>query len=127
MEIVRDILLDAGQPTVRRYRPGEIRLRGVTYAASIIVTPNDVIDDWPPQNFDSLAARHLEVLVGLEPRPDMILLGTGEHQHFPGRDVLEPLLRSGLGVEIMDTAAACRTWNILLSENRHAVAALIIR
>lgn len=127
MEIVRDNLLDAGQPAVRRYEPGEIRVRGTTYTGSIVLTPEEVITDWPPQTVAALEPGHLERLLAIEPQPEMILLGTGTRQHFPPRDVLAPLLAAGLGVEIMDTAAACRTWNIVLSENRRAVAALIIR
>lgn len=127
MEIVRDPLLESGRPVVRHYRPGEIRVRGTAYSASLILTPQQIIADWRPQDAADLAAADLERLLALDPRPDMVLLGTGERQRFPQRDVLAPLLAAGIGLEIMDTAAACRTWNVVLSEGRRAAAALIIK
>lgn len=127
MEIVRDFLRDAEQPTVRHFHPGELRVRGTTYARSVIITPQRVIDDWPPQTSVELSAAHLQRLLELEPRPEVILLGTGERQHFPSPEVMAPLFAAGVGVEIMATAPACRTWNIVLAEGRRAAAALLIR
>jgi len=127
MEIVRDMLGDAEQPLIRHYHPGEIRVRDTAYARSLIVTSREVIDDWTPQAHTELEPAHLERLLQLDPRPEMILLGTGEEQHFPPHATLAPLIDAGIGVEIMATSAACRTWNIVLSEGRRAAAALIIR
>lgn len=127
MEIVRDMLADAEQPLIRHYHPGEIRVRETNYERSLIVTPRRVIDDWPPQVHTELTPDHLERLLALDPRPEMILLGTGENQHFPPRETMAPLINAGIGVEIMATVAACRTWNIVLAEGRRAAAALIIR
>lgn len=127
MEIVRDFLRDAELPTVRHYHPGELRVLDTAYEHSIIVTPHGIIDDWPPQTSDELVAAHLARLLELEPRPEVVLLGTGERQQFPPRAVMAPLLAAGVGVEIMATAPACRTWNIVLAEGRRAAAALIIR
>ncbi len=127
MEIVRDSLLETGRPSVHHYRPGALGVLNTTYSASVILTPTQVIDDWPPQSVAELAAAHLETLLALEPRPETVLIGTGEKQSFPPREVLAPLINAGMGVEIMDTRAACRTWNILLAEDRRVVAALILR
>lgn len=127
MEIVRDFLLESEQPAIRHYSPGEIRVGGSDYERSVIVTPRRVIPDWAPQTIEALTREHLDRLLAIDPRPDMILLGTGTRQHFPERETLAPLFAAGLGVEIMDTAAACRTWNIVLAEGRRAAAALIIR
>lgn len=127
MEIVRDFLLGSEQPVIRRYRPGEIRVRDTSYEASVVITPRRLIAGWPPQSAAALSAEHLATLLELDPVPEIVLLGTGERQHFPAREVMAPLLAAGLGVEIMDTASACRTWNILLAESRRAAAALIIR
>lgn len=127
MEIVRDPLIDTARPSVHHYRPGELGVLGETYSASLILTPARVIDDWPPQSLAELDASHLEALLALDPRPETVLIGTGETQRFPARDVLAPLINAGLGIEIMDTRAACRTWNILLAEDRRVAAALILR
>jgi uncharacterized protein len=59
-------------------------------------------------------------------RPDLVLLGTGACLQFPPPRVLAPLVEAGIGHEVMDTAAACRTWNILLSEGRRVLAALVV-
>jgi uncharacterized protein len=126
MEIVRDPLAEASRPSAHHYRPGELGVLGKTYTASVILTPAEIIDDWPPQSAAAIAPVHLERLLGLNPRPEMVLLGTGEKQIFPQHEVLAPLARVGVSVEVMDTRAACRTWNIVLSEDRRAAAALIV-
>ena len=127
MEIVRDLLGNSEQPAIRHYHPGELRVRSDTYTASVIITPWEVFDDWAPQLHTELQPPHLERLLQLDPRPEIILLGTGESQHCPPAEIMAPLFNAGVGVEVMDTAAACRTWNILLTEGRSAAAALIIR
>ncbi|MGH8275019.1 MAG: Mth938-like domain-containing protein [Gammaproteobacteria bacterium] len=127
MEILRDSLLESGRPAVRRYKPGELGVQGSRYTQSVVLTTERVINDWPPQSADAIEAAHLEILLELDPRPEIVLIGTGERQIFPSREVLAPLINAGTGFEIMDTRAACRTWNILLSEDRHAAAALILR
>ncbi|MGH8428508.1 MAG: Mth938-like domain-containing protein [Gammaproteobacteria bacterium] len=127
MEIVRDFLLESEQPSVRHYHPGEIRIGATIYDHSLIVTPTRVVPDWPPQTLDELDVTNLAWLLELEPRPEMIILGTGERQRFPRQEKLAALFEAGIGVEIMDTAAACRTWNIVLAEGRRAASALIIR
>lgn len=127
MEIVRDLLAENDRPTVRRYESGRIDVLGTRHTSSVILTLTDVIDGWPPQSIDELEPAHLERLTALDPRPETVLVGTGEHQVFPPQEVLAPLIDARMGFEFMDTRAACRTWNILLSEDRHAVAALILR
>lgn len=127
MEIVRDTLREPDLPAVRHYHPGELRVREISYERSLIITPWEIIDDWAPQSAAELEAADLERLLQLEPRPEVILLGTGASQHFPAREIMAPLLSAGTGVEVMATDAACRTWNVLLAERRRAAAALIIR
>lgn len=127
MEIVRDFLVTGDQPIIRHYHPGELRVRNTTYQESLIITPREGGMPWAPQAIDELEAMHLERLLELDPRPEMILLGTGENQHFPPHDVMAPLIDANIGVEIMASDAACRTWNIVLSEGRRAAAAIIIR
>jgi uncharacterized protein len=72
----------------------------------------------------ALTAEHLAQLTAFP--CDVLLLGTGRRQRFPAPALLRPLIESGRGYEIMDTAAACRTYNILVAEGRIVLAALII-
>ena len=127
MEIVRDFLLDAEQPVIRHYHPGLLRLRNSAHEESLIITPRGGARPWGPQEFADLRTEHLAQLLTLDPRPELILLGTGETQHFPSREMMAPLINANVGVEVMTSIAACRTWNIVLSENRQAAAAIIIR
>ncbi|MGH7058091.1 MAG: MTH938/NDUFAF3 family protein, partial [Acetobacteraceae bacterium] len=76
MEIARDQLLDSGRPAVRRYRPGELGVQGVNHTASVILTPTEVIDGWPPQSAAEITSAHLEQLLVLDPRPEVVLIGT---------------------------------------------------
>ena len=78
----------------------------------------------PDMVFDALATEHLTQLAAFS--CDVLLLGTGLRQRFPSPALLRPLIESGRGFEIMDTAAACRTYNILVGEGRIVLAALIV-
>jgi len=91
---------------------------------SLILTGQQLITDWEPNRLDELTAAHLDAVLNLE--PELILLGTGARQQFPAMDIMLPLHRARIGVEVMDTAAACRTFNILVAEGRHVVAALMM-
>lgn len=115
------------QPTlnmVRAYGAGMVRIGDRTYDRSVIVTATAVIEDWPPRSIDDLRAVDLEPLLQL--RPEVLLIGSGARQQFPVRDVLSALYASRLGFEIMDTGAACRTYNVLAAEGRNVAAALIL-
>lgn len=90
---------------------------------SLVVTPQTVLD-WPPETFADLDARHMEPV--LELGPEIVVLGTGEQQRFPSKDVLAAATNIGIGVEVMDTAAACRTYNVLVGEGRAVAAALLM-
>ena len=90
---------------------------------SVIITPEEV-RRWAPLSFDELQARHLELVVDL--RPEVVILGTGMRLRFPPPDITARLQIRGIGVEIMATDAACRTFNILLAEQRRVAAALLL-
>ncbi len=89
----------------------------------VVVTADRLIPDWAP-GFRELQPAHLEVLRSLE--PEILLLGTGARLRFPPPDCMAVFLQQGIGMEVMDTAAACRTYNILLGEGRRVVAALFM-
>jgi uncharacterized protein len=110
--------------SINAYASGQVTVNGETITASIILTPERIIRDRLPAVFDHMNAAHLEGLDQLE--PEIILVGTGDTLRFPPAAWTAAYLARGIGVEIMDTAAACRTYNVLLSEDRHVVAALLI-
>lgn len=112
-----------GQNAISSYGPGFVTINGHTYRHSLVVGHDRLIADWPVAKAEDLSSEHL---VGLDRGCDVILLGTGARQCFPQRAVLKPMLAKRIGVEVMDTAAACRTYNILLAEGRAVVAALIV-
>ena len=112
-----------GNYLIRAYRPGIVTINDQQIEHSLIVTP-DYLADWQPQQFDELQAAHFEELLVLE--PELVLLGTGTRQQFPHPQLTQSLLKQGIGVEAMDTGAACRTYNIVMAEGRRVVAALIV-
>ena len=106
------------------YEPGRIQVDGKSFRDGLIVSPDRVITPWGPDCAADLSAEHFEPLIELDPQ--VIILGTGERQVFPDPRVYLAAMRRGLGVEIMDTGAACRTYNILMSEGRRVAAGLIM-
>jgi uncharacterized protein len=106
------------------YGEGYVAVNGARHSASLVVGGDRLITDWPAASLDALTADHLAALVEL--KPEIVLLGSGPTFRFPEPALLAPLYKAGIGVEVMDTPAACRTYNILLGEGRNVVAALII-
>lgn len=114
----------AGLFSITAYDAGHIEVNGRRLTKSFLLTPQRLIEDWSPASVDSLMESDL--LAVAELGCPIVLLGTGRRQHFPARALLRPLLERRLGVEVMDTFAACRTYNILMSEGRDVAAALIL-
>ncbi|SFE26004.1 Mth938-like domain-containing protein [Nitrosomonas sp. Nm166] len=106
------------------YGDGYILINQVRYEKSLIVLPDHLIEDWPILSVSQLEARHFDNL--LSHTPEIIILGTGAKHQFPNRSLLSRLVKSGIGIEIMDTKACCRTYNILVEEGRRVAAALLI-
>jgi len=95
-----------------------------SYNRTLVVTPHQLIRDWPPQCMDEIDPSHVEMLLELE--PEIVLLGSGPHLQWPDPELVRLLVDRGIGFEVMDTGAACRTYNILMSEQRRVVAALLM-
>jgi uncharacterized protein len=106
------------------YEPGRIVIDGQAYSDGLIVSPERIVTGWGPDAASDLTAEHFAPLLEIDPQ--VIILGTGYHQVFPEPQIYLAAMQRGLGVEIMDTGAACRTYNILMSEGRKVVAALIM-
>ena len=102
----------------------EIRVGERLIRASLILTATDMVLDWPPRSVHELAPEHLQEALAFA--PEVILLGTGLRQDFPAAHVLAPVHHAGVGIEVMDTRAACRTFNVLVQEGRKVAAALIL-
>ena len=121
MRFAQDHLPD--QNSIRAYERGRIVVNEHIIDRHVVVTADRLIPDWAP-GFVELQAAHLEALWYLE--PEILLLGTGARLRFPAPDCMAVFLQRGIGMEVMDTAAACRTYNILLGEGRRVVAALFM-
>jgi len=92
--------------------------------ASAIITPETVVENWQPTHPSELQPEHMQQL--LEFQPEIVLLGTGRQLRFPASEIGQACYQAGAGFEVMDTGAACRTYNILAAEGRRVVAALLM-
>lgn len=109
---------------IRACSAHEITVRDQVIRGSVILSVGKVVTDWPPKSVTELKPEHLQMAV--DSQPQVILLGTGANQVFPPPEVLAPVYRAGIGIEIMNTPAACRTYNVLVQEGRQVMAALIL-
>lgn len=114
----------AGVNVVHAYAPGEVTINRQVYRGSLVLTPDRIITDCLPENFDELASRHFEALQALA--PELVIFGSGRRLRFPPAALTQPLVNAQVGLEVMDTGAACRTYNILVAEGRRVVAALLM-
>lgn len=112
------------QYVIRSHSDKEIKVNNVSYESSLIISANQLKENWPPQHINAITAEDLLMLSAF--KPEIILLGTGKKSKILPADVLAPLLNQQYNVECMSTAAACRTYAVLSSEGRHVVAGLII-
>jgi len=115
----------AGANLVRAYTPGELRIGERVLHRSCLVGVNQLVTDWRPQTLGELTLDDLDAVLALD--PELVVLGSGSRQKFPGAQLLAKLLSRGIGCEVMDTGAACRTYNVLASEDRRVVAALLLQ
>ncbi len=104
--------------------PGWIRVNADEYRQNLVLTPELVQPGFAPGGFEALAESDFAGLLAL--KPEIVLLGTGARQRFPNPRLTRPLIDARVGVEVMDTPAACRTFNILTGEGRRVVAALML-
>ena len=112
-----------GQNAIARHGPGGVAVNGVEHRTSVIVPWAGDVMPWHVGSFEALTEAHFERLVALT--PELVIFGSGTRIRFARPALLKPLLARRIGVETMDTAAACRTYNILLAEGRSVVAALL--
>jgi uncharacterized protein len=109
---------------IRAYRDGEVQINEVVLRAPCIVTAQQLVSDWQARSINTLAITDLEQIFALQ--PDVVLLGTGPKQIFPQREIRQAFAARKVGLEVMDLGAACRTYNILVQEERRVAAALLL-
>lgn len=115
---------NTAQFLVHEYTSDYIRVNDTRHQRSIVICYNAVLPDWNPESIEQLTDKHIEQILAND--PEIILIGTGKQIVFPHPRILKQAYKNNIGVEIMDTAAACRTFNMLASDGRKVVAGLII-
>jgi len=110
---------------IRAYAPGEIRIGETVIRGSCLVKSDQLISNWRPQTVAELSPADMEAVLAM--KPEVVVIGSGPRQQFPAPEILGAVLSRGVGCEVMDTGAACRTYNILASEGRTVVAALLLK
>lgn len=112
----------SGVNTITGYGEGYVMVNGERRASSLVVLA-DRIEEWPVAGFDALTAEDFQFLKKLD--VEIVLLGTGPRQRFPHPRLTAELVQAGIGLEVMNVHAACRTYNILVAEERKVAAALL--
>ncbi|MDR6935174.1 Mth938-like domain-containing protein [Luteibacter sp. 3190] len=109
---------------VRRVGPSTVTIVDRDFHKSLLVTPNEVVEDWPITDAAQLTLADVETIAAL--KPEVVLLGTGERQVFPPAEVMAAFLRRGIGIEAMTNGSAARTYSLLAAEGRKVLAAFIL-
>jgi uncharacterized protein len=109
---------------IRSYAPGEIKINDAIFHDAVIVGPSSIAPGPALTDARGLTAAHTAAIVALA--PELVLVGTGARQVFPPAEFGAQFLRAGIGFEVMDTGAACRTFNVLVTEQRRVVALLLV-
>lgn len=110
--------------TISGYGPGWIAVDAEKISTSLVLGSRGERQAWDCSRFEQLTPAHFAPLAAL--RPELVLFGSGSRLRFPRPEWLQALVECGIGLETMDTAAACRTYNILAAEGRHVVVALLL-
>ena len=114
----------SGVNLITRQEPGRIWVGPTPFETSLLLPWAGTVLPWPVPGFDDLNAELFEQIARLD--PELVIFGSGSRLRFPKPQWLQALIGRHIGVETMDTPAACRTYNVLVSEQRSVVAALII-
>lgn len=112
-----------GQNHIQSVSDREIKIGGKIHQDSLVVTAESLISNWGVETPDDIGPDHLEPILKLE--PEVVLIGTGKNQVFLPAELLMLFYQNGIGVEMMTTQAACRTFNVLIADNRKVAAALL--
>ena len=113
-----------GVNTIARHDGGSVWVGNQSYSGSVIVPWSGPVRAWAPADFNAVTQAHLDEILQLQ--PELVIFGSGARLRFPPPALLRGLIARRIGVESMDSAAACRTYNVLVSEGRTVVAALLL-
>ena len=113
-----------GVNAISRHDGDSVWVQATKHSGSVLVPWRGAVIEWPVAGFDTIGAQHFEAVLALE--PELLIFGTGMRLRFPAPALMRGLIERRIGFETMDTAAACRTYNVLASEGRSVVAALLI-
>ena len=114
-----------GVNVITRQESGRLWVGKTPFTHSVLVPWVGAVQAWEPARLEDLQARHFECLVAL--RPEVVIFGSGPRLRFAPPALMRALIEQRVGVETMDTAAACRTYNVLAAEGRSVVAALLLQ
>lgn len=119
-----DFILDNGQAAfqIKAYKHSIIKVNDLEYSCPILISPQHLLAPWGPTSWESLSPKDFECMLAYKPK--VVLLGTGEKLRFPPCKLFAKLYEQNIGVEVMDTKAACRTYTVLMAEGRAVVAGL---
>jgi uncharacterized protein len=112
-----------GWNTFTAYGEDYVSVNAVRHQDNLIVLPYQLIEKWTPASFSTLSRADFDFLATLD--AEIILLGTGKLLRFPSPELMQSLMQARKGIEVMDTQAACRTFNVLAGEKRKVAAALL--
>ena len=113
-----------GEALFTGYGAGYVKVNQDRYEHSVILASGQTVAEWNATSFEGLTCAHFEALLALG--PEIVLVGAGRTLRFPPRALTRSLTDAGVGLEVMDTGAACRTYNILIAEGRKVVAAVLM-
>jgi uncharacterized protein len=114
----------SGANTITGYGDGYIEINKIPYSHAVLLSSDGEILEWDVKSFEELSSSDFAQMASL--KPELIIIGTGKRQRFPRPELLKNLIEAKLGFEIMDSQAACRTYNILVGEGRQVLLALIV-
>jgi len=114
----------SSQNTITGYGIGFIEVNKTPYFHALIVQPDSAVIAWPVEESRELIEDHFSMISALQ--PELVIVGTGKKQVFLDPKILQPLIKAKIGFEMMDSQAACRTYNILMGEGRKVLAAILL-
>ncbi len=114
---------NTGHNVFKAHGEDYVQVNDQRFQQPLIVTPENIITDWSASNFAALTEEDFAHFLAL--KPEVLLLGTGKHHLFAHPKLFQALSAAGIGVECMSTPAACRTYNILMEEDRKVVAGIL--
>ena len=114
----------SGANTITGYGDGYIEINKIPYSHAVLLSSDGEILEWAVKSFEELSPADFSQMASL--KPELIIIGTGKRQRFPKPELLKTLIEARIGFEVMDSQAACRTYNILVGEGRRVLLALIV-